>query len=258
MVLKSSIVNSEKPLFLTEPQVPFVRLGRGHYKIGRIEGVVGFEPPWGRFATPQGYGYYISSKTYLFRRVDGIWVRIDDIDLRKAIDYAVRRYTNGEPITFDELNVRSNCPPHKLAVAYSSGILGDRTFPEIKEPHKIYIIRDGWLSRISDFNSYYRGLALFEKAGKPLYHVATYWWNSAVFLVAEESPDGTLSWEGGYVEDEWVVSYAKSFDGKTVLEIARKGTLEDLRVLSCLIGVRLLEIDREENSPKKVENFEFS
>lgn len=253
MALRSAVVNSSRPLLVEEPSrlnvIPARCQGRGIYEVGKVNGQkVDLQVPWGDLATPQGYGYF-DDDVFVFRRVDRVWIKIRDPQIGEAIDAAVKIYRSGRAVTFDELSVRADCPENKLSIAYAIGVLGDRSFPREREPVKRYIIKEGWLSRVSSLNSYDHGLALFENVKRPLAHVATYWWNGEVRLTGRETPKGVLEWEGGVAEDEWVISYAIHFDGRSVMDIVRNATTADLRALALLVAVGILEINKSTYVP---------
>jgi len=120
-------------------------------------------------AIPQGYLIELSLPA--FRRVDGIWIVLEDhlADIVAACQNLCER---GETQTFADLLLEFD--KKSIEGLYSIGVLGDRFRPE---GGSRVAGRSRWI---------YGGLMLHELyAGEPVRHLKTYWLNSRYRVIRE-------------------------------------------------------------------------
>ncbi|MCS7119479.1 MAG: hypothetical protein RMH75_06525 [Archaeoglobaceae archaeon] len=207
----------------------------------RVEENLPIEIDWNDFATPQGNGYF-SNGIFAFRRVDKIWLLILDNEIARITNTAIKKFTLGRPITFDELT--ASCSSETpIKAAYALGILGKRNFPMEKE-EKIYKITANWLENVRFFNVYYKGLSLLENyMNRTICSIPTFWWNKRVSLGEKTKIENESIFLGDHVvEDKLVRDLVGHFMDKKILEIIPNAGIEEYRILSLCIGAGLLRL----------------
>jgi hypothetical protein len=122
-------------------------------------------------AIPQGY--LIELSLPVFRRVDGIWIVLED-HLADIVATCQNYCERGETQTFADLLVEFD--RKSIEGLYSIGVLGDRFRPE----------RGPKVASRSRF--VYGGLMLHELyAGEAIRHLKTYWFNSRYRVIRKQA-----------------------------------------------------------------------
>lgn len=228
-MITPKILDSDNHLLLDDVPIPFEKVSKGIYRVLYPDTDVPVKINWNEYAVPQGNGFTLGLNNFLlFRRVDRTWLVLRN-ELAYIVNKSVKSFQAGEPTTFADLaeNTRSEVP---IKVAYVTGILGRRI--EAKEEEKSrYKITKGWLRRVLFFNSYYKGLFLFENHNfTSLCSLLTYWWDKELVLKEDVN-----------VEDKHVEKIIKQFSDKSVQELVNVDeTL--LRILCLLIGAGVMEL----------------
>lgn len=174
MITKKMLNGSSGKLMLRGCNVPFHRVGRTFRIMYFGDTIIsGERPSMGDMAIPNGYGYW-HDNTYLFRRVDRVWIAIDDDNLAKLVDVAVSQWSGGIDLSFEELQGLEGVDAKYLTVAYSTGILGPCGFQKEPEQPDNIVIENGWFEdNLMDYAVYRDGLALYETYTQDLPHITT-------------------------------------------------------------------------------------
>lgn len=232
-MITKNMFEGDGPILFEKAIIPLSRKTTGVYEVYKIEDntPINVSLNWKSLATPQGYGCYIRGR-YIFRRVDKIWISILDYNLAKAIDRAVKQFSNGDPITFQELALDNE--EKILKCAYALGILGERKFYTMPENFD-YCFYNGWLERVKGFNAYYNGLVLMERYNsKTFIPLLTFWGDSRVVCRKKKK-----------IEDSLVKEFIDVFSGKKVVEINKEHGIETAKILALLVGAGVLDLEKE-------------
>lgn len=238
-MITPKFLNGRGPLLFENVVLPVSKISRGAYRIMRVEENLPIEIDWSDFAAPQGNGYF-SNGIFTFRRVDKIWLLILDSEIARITSIAIKKFTSGRPITFDELTISCSSET-PIKAAYALGILGKRNFQMEKE-EKIYKITTNWLENVKFFNVYYKGLSLLENyMNRTICSIPTFWWNKRVTLGEKVKIRNESIFLGDHVvEDKFVRDLLDDFVDKKILEISPNAGIEEYRILSLCIGAGLL------------------
>lgn len=247
LMITTRILNGKGPLLLANAFLPVSKVAKGVYEVMKPDSYLSpnIEIPWEKYATPQGYGVYLRG-TFIFRRVDKIWITISDPELAHILHYAIQKFQKGTPITFEDLALECN-KESILKSAVVLGLLGDSIRPQREEENRKYFISKNWIEKTRSMNAYLFGLSLMEHyRQKTLLPIATYWWRYRTCLSKNTRfVDDTMLFHGRVVEDPIVVHYAKCFSDALVGNLIERCGPEELKILSVLAGAGILDLKNE-------------
>ena len=246
-MISKRLLNGSGRLYLRKCSAPFYRVG-SVFRIPHLGEtfISGERPDPDEPAFPNGFGYRYNG-SYVFRRVDRVWIMISDDRLARIVEEAVESWKNGLELSFNDLQGLTYADGPLIAVAYSTGILGEQEFRT--EPEKFPRVRiwEGWFEdNLFEYMVYRDGLAVYEVFSQELPHVMTAYRLHRPVLRAKLNSE-RIETENVVVEDSSLVEIAEFCDSSTSIgEILKEcGSLYEEEVawgIAVLVGLGCLDL----------------